>query len=375
MDYMMAAYRLKILAFALLYLLGCNAPDVPDVPDTPDAAIEINVPAFNDDQPILAYTLAKHTTAVSPDNPSPVPNPSGPKVGDTCDNCGGSGKVGDGTVFVTCSSCKGDGKLDEGDPGLSSSSQEKIEEEKSVVVQYAREDAFNEWVSKIEEFQAQAENKHNELAKGLNENNAAIQAKFDESQAKIDQLNGRISELEARISAVDAECNCDEKKVEPEAKETPAYGYKLSYKGNDYIWDGDSSFIAENGWKITYPHLKGATGERLENEPPVRICPEGEVCSEVKIEKFDLSSKPALKVIPKTEPSPPTFPQSFYDPYYPVRPSRTWWSGCHSWVHLNSGEHRGKFNPDWLRRLDWPELQSLHSDDHDNRTKWQYVVR
>lgn len=37
--------------------------------------------------------------------PAPAPNPSG-----VCDNCGGSGKVGDGTIFVTCAACNGTGK-------------------------------------------------------------------------------------------------------------------------------------------------------------------------------------------------------------------------------------------------------------------------
>ena len=31
--------------------------------------------------------------------------------GDTCENCNGSGKVGDGTVFVICPVCDGTGKI------------------------------------------------------------------------------------------------------------------------------------------------------------------------------------------------------------------------------------------------------------------------
>jgi len=37
---------------------------------------------------------------------SDLVNPSG----DTCDNCGGSGRVGDGTVSVECAACDGTGK-------------------------------------------------------------------------------------------------------------------------------------------------------------------------------------------------------------------------------------------------------------------------
>lgn len=41
--------------------------------------------------------------------PSPAPNPA--PSGD-CDNCGGDGIVGDGTIEVKCGVCGGDGKLD-----------------------------------------------------------------------------------------------------------------------------------------------------------------------------------------------------------------------------------------------------------------------
>lgn len=58
---------------------------------------------------------------------------------------------------------------------------------------------------------------------------------------------------------------------------------------------------------------------------------------------------------------------------YPVRGS--WWSGCRDWEHMTRGEHRGKFDKAWLRSLSWAELQSLHSDDHEGRVKWEHVVR
>ena len=39
-------------------------------------------------------------------NPEPAPQP----VGDKCENCNGTGKVGDGRVFVKCPVCDGTGK-------------------------------------------------------------------------------------------------------------------------------------------------------------------------------------------------------------------------------------------------------------------------
>lgn len=46
---------------------------------------------------------------------APAPQPPTPS-GDACDNCNGSGKVGDGTVFVTCPVCDGTGKKTTANP-------------------------------------------------------------------------------------------------------------------------------------------------------------------------------------------------------------------------------------------------------------------
>lgn len=54
---------------------------------------------------------------------------------------------------------------------------------------------------------------------------------------------------------------------------------------------------------------------------------------------------------------------------YPIRANRTYWSGCTSWTHMNTGEHAGKYPVEWLKALTWDELQSLHSDDHEGRVK------
>ena len=58
---------------------------------------------------------------------------------------------------------------------------------------------------------------------------------------------------------------------------------------------------------------------------------------------------------------------------YPIRSS--WWTGCGSWQHLAVGEHIGKFDQTWLKSLSNEEIQSLHSDDHEKRVKWEFVVR
>jgi hypothetical protein len=82
---------------------------------------------------------------------------------------------------------------------------------------------------------------------------------------------------------------------------------------------------------------------------------------------------PAVKPVPATKAG------------YPVRPKTEWWDAGSSWVngqkvrtwatwqHLAGGEHKGKFPTDWLQGLSFDELQSLHSDDHEGRVKWDSV--
>lgn len=58
---------------------------------------------------------------------------------------------------------------------------------------------------------------------------------------------------------------------------------------------------------------------------------------------------------------------------YPIRANV--WTGCSHWTHMDQGEHRGKFDREWLKGLTWNELQSLHADDHEGRVKWQFAHR
>ncbi len=67
---------------------------------------------------------------------------------------------------------------------------------------------------------------------------------------------------------------------------------------------------------------------------------------------------------------------------YPVRPKKEWWyqkvNGVNympTAAHLSGGEHKGKFQSEWLNTLSPEELASLHADDHEGRVKWDYAVR
>lgn len=61
---------------------------------------------------------------------------------------------------------------------------------------------------------------------------------------------------------------------------------------------------------------------------------------------------------------------------YPVRGSHWSYPGnsrADIIAHLQSGEHRGKFNRAWLESLSYQQLLSLHDDDHEHRVRGAYI--
>lgn len=54
--------------------------------------------------------LGAHLALTIASSPAPTPTPPPVPQGDSCPDCGGAGKVGDGTVFRTCLTCGGTGK-------------------------------------------------------------------------------------------------------------------------------------------------------------------------------------------------------------------------------------------------------------------------
>lgn len=80
--------RFFLAAIICSACVGCESrPPVGDCSLTADIACE------------TAYFLVGFST-----------KPDAPNAGDKCDNCGGTGKVGDGRVFVKCAACDGTGK-------------------------------------------------------------------------------------------------------------------------------------------------------------------------------------------------------------------------------------------------------------------------
>lgn len=60
-------------------------------------------------------SLIKEAAAATAPSPSPTPTPTPSGV---CENCNGTGKLGDGTVSVPCPVCGGDGRLDSSPPAV-----------------------------------------------------------------------------------------------------------------------------------------------------------------------------------------------------------------------------------------------------------------
>ncbi len=83
-----------ITIIALILVVGCDV-----------------APVNNRDAKAVACGVLATVSLDAPPMPPPAPAPSPtPTPGPTkCDNCNGTGKVGDGRVFVPCPVCGGDG--------------------------------------------------------------------------------------------------------------------------------------------------------------------------------------------------------------------------------------------------------------------------
>jgi hypothetical protein len=80
---------MRYVMLFMLVVVGCVAPGFPDDPTiTADLAVE------------TALLVAELRNG-----PPPAPAPRG-----ECENCNGTGKIGDGRIVMTCPVCNGTGK-------------------------------------------------------------------------------------------------------------------------------------------------------------------------------------------------------------------------------------------------------------------------
>lgn len=93
--------RLIVVLMLLLFVvcMGCNSTTA--------------IPAPGTHTPLIASVAGLVTAS----DGTPAPNPPTPPVpSGVCDNCKGTGKLGDGTVSVPCPVCGGDGRTDNEPP-------------------------------------------------------------------------------------------------------------------------------------------------------------------------------------------------------------------------------------------------------------------
>lgn len=86
------------MAFMVVAVVGCELPVA--VPHDVDAAI-------------TAELACESALAVLSSKTPPVPDKP---VSGKCDNCNGTGKIGDGRIVMVCPSCNGTGKKTERPP-------------------------------------------------------------------------------------------------------------------------------------------------------------------------------------------------------------------------------------------------------------------
>jgi hypothetical protein len=83
---------MRYVIFAMLVVVGCVGGGLPDDPTiTADLAVETAL--------LVAELRA---------GPPPAPAPRG-----ECENCNGTGRIGDGRIVMTCPACNGTGKASE----------------------------------------------------------------------------------------------------------------------------------------------------------------------------------------------------------------------------------------------------------------------
>jgi hypothetical protein len=266
--------------------------------------------------------------------PQPTPIPNILKPGDDCPKCNGGYIPSDGSAKVKCWQCEGDGIVNEGDPILTipkSLSPPNIE------------------LPKLEPLITP------EIKNGKSSNSDKTTEKTEEKNATppttTDLANESNQDKPDEVGPIEEKQVC----------------YKPIYSDDGYyIWDREGKQWVRSA-KQPPITKQVATGHWETRTYQVKVC-NGRRCHYEDRTKQVWVSDGYKKV---TEPSKPR------TSYYPVRGS--WWTGCKNYKHFLTKSHSGKFNEDWLKKLSWEELQSLHSDHHEElrygraKVKWEFV--
>lgn len=278
-------------------------------------------------------------------NPVPVPTPPTPtptpvpnlKPGDDCPKCNGGYIPSDGSAKVKCWQCEGDGIVDEGDPILT--------------IPKSLSPPITE-LPKLEPLITP------EIKDGKPSN-------ADKTTQKTEEKNA----TPPTTTNLANESNKDKPEqnrpsTEGEERDQTRICYKPQYSPEGYwILDPEAKKWVRSAKQP--PITKQVETGHWETQT-YKVCNGRKGCKTY-TKKVWVSD--GFKNV-TSQPKPRTS-------YYPVRGS--WWTGCNNWTHLTKGEHAGQFDSAYLQKLSWEELQSLHSDHHEElrygraKVKWEYV--
>lgn len=266
-------------------------------------------------------------------NPVPVPTPPTPtpvpnlKPGDDCPKCVGGYIPSDGSAKVKCWQCGEDGIVNEGDPILT------LPPSLAPTVRLPKciEPLIN-----------------SEIKDGKQSN---VDKTTEETQEKDGTTPAQTNLVNESDKNQPDETGPIEKQVCYKPQYSPEGYWILDPEANTWIRSGKKPPTTK---QVTEPgHWETKTKKVYTS------------CCGWQTQTYKVWVKGSTKTVTQ-QPKPSTS-------YYPVRNS--WWTGCRNWQHLTKGQHVGKFDPSYLQKLSWEELQSLHSDHHSGTVKWEYVNR
>ena len=255
--------------------------------------------------------------------PQPTPVPNVLKPGDDCPKCNGGYIPSDGSAKVKCWQCEGDGIVNEGDPILTN-----LADVPPLIIPEIKDGK----PSNADKTTQKTEEKNATPPTATNLANESNQDKPEQNRPS----------------------------TEGEEKDQTRVCYKPQYSPEGYwILDPEAKKWVRSAKQP--PITKQVETGHWETQT-YKVCNGRKGCKTYTKKVWVSDGSKSVK----EQPAPRTS-------YYPVRNS--WWTGMYSYKHFLTKSHSGKFNEDWLKRLSYEELQSLHSDDHEGRVKWQYVNR
>lgn len=296
-------------------------------------------------------------TPIPPPNPTPILKP-----GDDCPNCEKGWLSTDSVAKEKCWKCNGDGICNIGDPILTGDIEDSLSNDDVLKIYIEHEEEISAiWVEGNEDrTMREAVEIWKSRQKGKDFNAQPIESNKEVSPTPTNPTT-KTNELPKENKLLKDSPLLSTPKPTSDDPDSKAVCYKPIYSNDGYwIWDLEGKKWVRSA-KQPPIYKQVATGHWETGSYKVKVC-NGRNCHyETRYQKVWVKDSPKKVLQPST-------PRTSH---YPVRGS--WWTGASSYRHLLTGPHAGRFNENWLKRLSYEEIQSLHSDHHEGKVKWQYV--